>query len=380
MWDPCNLEVLPVARGVLIEGGVKSLVRSLVLAGALLGTVGGGLAAAAPADDRAVEVGLKDIERQRLDGERADLDRRFHAALAEVDALKKQRSSWANDRKLDAKQRQAQELGKALGAKTAALAAVDRTLVDRRRALVTAINAELAAGVTDATRRAKLERQRAEAQRRLPETTRKLKVPDDRIDPLDDPEDLDDKAKRLVAGEKSLQAEIARMDRRARALTQVAVLEKSRQRASEDLFQDAQKGRRTAYASGGSTGTGAPGGRGTLGDAEADNGGGGGAAAPPPGAGAPGDGFGGLDPSPPASPTVTGADDSAGGTDPAVAYADVVDAGTIEALRQAERSTDPAVKAKAAERAKRDLEQKLTKLRARRLEMERRARTLRSED
>ena len=369
-----------MACGVLIGRGVKSLVRSLVLAAALLGLAGGGLAAAAPADDRATELGLKDGERQRIDGERAALDKKFHAALAEVDALKRRRSSWDNDRKLDGKQREAQALGKALAGKVAQLAALDRTLIERRRALVGAINAELAAGVTDPVRRGKLERQRTAAQRGLPETTRKLKVPDDRIDPLDDPEDLDDKAKRLAAGEASLLAEIRRMDHRAHVLNQVAVLEKSRQRAGEDLFQDSQKGRRTAYAAGGSTKTGTGGDRGAVGDQEA--GGGGGAAAPPPGgagAPAPGEGFGSDSPDP-ASPTVAGAEDSSGGADPSVAYADVVDAGTIEALRLAERSTDPAVKAKAAERAKRDLEQRLAKLRARRLEMERRARTLRSED
>ena len=359
---------------------MKSLSRALVLAATVLvtaataATAGGGTAWAAPADDRATEVAVKDLERARLDRERADLDKRFHAALAEVDVLKRRRSSWANDRKLEAKQREAQELAKALGAKQGVLATVDRTLVDRRRALVSAIDLELGVASLDAGRRGKLEKQRADAQRRLPGTVRKLKVPDDRIDPLDDPEDLDDKARRLAAGETSLLAEIKRMDRRVRLLTEVAMLEKSRQRAGDDLFQDAQKGRRTGYSTPGTAGS-----RATA-DGENDTGG---AVAPPLG-GAPGagpgagsfDGAGNPEPS-----GVTGeVDDTASGANPVVAYADVVDAGTLEALRLAERSTDPAVKAKAAERARRDLEVKLTKLRARRLEMERRARSLRSED
>ncbi len=72
-----------------------------------------------------------------------------------------------------------------------------------------------------------------------------------------------------------------------------------------------------------------------------------------------------------------GADEAT--SDPTVVLADVVDSDTLNALRRAESSGDPLIKAKAAERAHKQVRAQLERLRRRRLIIERRAKRLRKE-
>jgi hypothetical protein len=60
-----------------------------------------------------------------------------------------------------------------------------------------------------------------------------------------------------------------------------------------------------------------------------------------------------------------------------IVYADVVDPGTLAELQRAERSGDPESKARAAARARADLKARADRLRAKRLQMEQRAKQLR---
>ena len=78
-------------------------------------------------------------------------------------------------------------------------------------------------------------------------------------------------------------------------------------------------------------------------------------------------------------PPTTGPAESELGEDASAVYADVVDPGTLVELQRAERSGDPENKAKAAERALRDVRTRADRLRAKRLEMEKRARQLREQ-
>jgi hypothetical protein len=63
--------------------------------------------------------------------------------------------------------------------------------------------------------------------------------------------------------------------------------------------------------------------------------------------------------------------------DPTVVLADVVGSTTLAELQRAEVSGDPEARARAAERAQKDLAARLARVHERRLEMERRARELR---
>ena len=58
--------------------------------------------------------------------------------------------------------------------------------------------------------------------------------------------------------------------------------------------------------------------------------------------------------------------------------ADVVDTSTLDALRAADRSSNPAIKARAAERASAQVRARLERLRAQRARVQERARELRA--
>lgn len=335
---------------------------------------------------QATEAGEVDARRQaiqRLEGERAqaetqrrELEQKWRGQLLEVEEVARQRSSWNRDQKLKQKKTEAAKLATALEDRGRALRALDGRLAAQRRALLVAIDQELKSD-PDERRRSWLESTRSALRANLGQ--RRLHVPrvEEEIDPLDDPEDLDEKARILGENETQLLAEEQRLSRRAKHFRRLAKLEKARTRAEEDPFGDdgprRQSKGRTAAA-------GDPGTRNTTVDSEA----GGRHAdeqAPPEGASftddadpTPATPLGAFDGSQPKTPVVSEPEPNG---DPSFIYADVVEPETIDALKRAERSGSPDERAKASERAAQDVRAQVERLRRKRLEMERRSRELR---
>ena len=298
-------------------------------------------------------------ERDKARANKAALARQYQTQLAEIDKLKKQRRSWRRDRLIRDRMGSSHATAEKLAAWDRALRQREEKVRSARRAVVAAIDRELAAN-PDATRRASLARWRADARRGLRRNARKIVLPDDRIDPLADPEELDYQAELLRQSEAQLARELAKLDAQAQRYSRMASLQKTRRRAVELGRFDDDRPRRSA---------GAPtGGRESTPDA-AD-----GAADPSP---AP------LPNAPPGETPPTNddglTDGGIGSDDPMfdVVLADVVDASTVDALRAAGHSSNPAVKAKAAERAHEQVKQRLERLRKQRKAMQKRAGSLR---
>ncbi|MBI4508796.1 MAG: hypothetical protein HY698_04115 [Deltaproteobacteria bacterium] len=314
------------------------------VAASLLGS--SGFASAGQVEDRMAALRTIQGQAALLSAERRGLERKHQALTAEIARLKGQRASWNRDRKLEEQLRESQELAALLESRQREQAALDERVLVERQGLVASIDEELAGLPGDASaRRAKLVLLRAWAAAEVDARTRKIRLPDDRIDPLDDPEDLDLKASMLAESEALLREEESRMERRALHFRQVTRLEKSRRRADElDLFYDEQPRRKSLQGSRGATPDekGAPKISATSDERTKDT--------------------------PPSDLAV----------DLSVVYADILDTSTLEALRRADRSGDSESRAKAAEDAKSDLRARADKLRRKRLEMEQRAKALRA--
>ncbi len=344
--------------------GLRAAAIAAVLAlGALLAL--GGPARAAEADDQLALLARLGRQRIQLEKEREAAAARYQARTAEIAQLKAQPSSWSRDRKLQKLLAESRDMANALDRKDAELRGVAERVAATRASAVAAIDRELAAAPgPDAARRATLTGRRAELAASSTANARRIKVADETIDPLDDPEDLEEKADALRRSESQLREEIQRLGRRAVYYRHQVKLAEARKRTDEsEVFVAA--GPRTAR---GRTPSGAPASPGSADDES-----------PPPFTGEPnfeGDGVT-VGPStggtrvPPATADLT--------VDPSVVLVEVVEKATLEELRKAERSGDAAARARAAERARIEVEQRAERLRLRRLEMERRARELRAE-
>jgi len=312
-----------------------------------LGVLGGTAWADAKATDAALaKVRTSEKERGKLVSTKATLAKQYDGELAEVDKIKKQKQSWRRDRKLRDKLASSLETANKLASTSAAITKLDVTLKKQRKALIVAIDAELAD--EPAAKRAKsLRATRDEIAPKIEQKkAKKIVLPDDEIDPLADPEDLEAQAKALRASESELEREIASLEKTATRFRKQAELRKQHERADELASRDDSNPRRTA-GSGGRNG----------GDDAA------------------------LEPA-----AEDGADELGGGASPpdafsdsAVVLSDVVDGDTVDALRKAERSSDPETKAAAAERARKAVAARLKKIEKRRKEIEQRARELRDE-
>lgn len=347
-----------MARAVLFPTLAVRLSVAILAAALALGV----MRPAAFADVRVAQVDLTSVtdtalakvrtsEKKRVElvKAKAALDGQYQRELAEVDKLKKQRASWRRDRQLRDKLASSLVTANKLVDATRAITKLDGVLKKQRKSLVKAIDAELAAGAS--SKRAKaLRTARADAASRVGgKKAKKIVLPDDEIDPLADPEDLEAQAKALRASEAELTKQVASLDQQAKRFRKQAELRKQHERADELASRDDGQPRRTSGTNGGRTDE-------ALGaddDAEgAPTSGGTDAETPDPGA------FEG---------------------DPAVVLSDVVDGDTVDALRKAERSSDPETKADAAERARKAVAARLAKLEKRRKEIEARARALRDE-
>jgi hypothetical protein len=184
---------------------------------------------------------------------------------------------------------------------------------------------------------------------------RKIVIPDDELDELADPEELEEQAVLLARAEKQLVREHELLARSEKRFVKIAKLREQRQRASElEEFDHGDDVRRNTARVGDPSKQ-----RGDDGNASSENDSAGGAEAP-------------------SEPSGPGNDDGPNLAESSVVLADVVDAFTIDALRRAERSTSARTKAQAARRAREQVEVRLEKLRALRKKIQQRARRLRN--
>lgn len=311
-----------------------------------------------PADAVVSKIAAGERARARMRVKMRNLGRVYDSQLKQVDRLKKRRSSWRRDNLIRNQLRKAQQTARQLRIASKWMRAMRKRLRGERRSLIITINRELRVGVSKA-RRSKLLEWRAAARRALKRKSRKIVLPNSKIDPLADPEDLESQARRIQQAEKRLAAEIAKLAKRAKRYDRMVKLRKKRRRAANLGRMDDNRPRRTT-GRGGSAGRGGGAGEVTglsSNDSDPTSGGG----APP----SPGDADAGF---------IDMGDDG----DPAVVLADVVDSGTLNALRRAESSNNPAAKAKAAERARKQVKARLDALRKRRQAIQKRAKRLRS--
>lgn len=327
------------------------------------------------ATDRAAErVAATRRARQQAGAEQAKLARQYEAQLDEIDRLKRQRASWRRDRLIRARMSESHATAQALEELAERIRRLDALLRSRERALVEAIAREYQAGPAP-LRRAQLDRWQQSARRHLRGTSKKIVLPDDQLDPLADPEELEYQAALIRESEEELIAELTRLARQTDHYQHMADLRRTRSRASElGAFGDDRPRRSAGHAN-----TSAPavpsdsddrGGDGTNEDPA------GGGSAPPP-----------APPEDQAPPSDLPDESDGPGIPPTgepesqimfdIILADVVDAPTLEALRTAERSSDPALKAQATKRAHAQVRARLERLRKQRQLIQKRARELR---
>ncbi|HEY4057737.1 MAG TPA: hypothetical protein VGM39_14080 [Kofleriaceae bacterium] len=286
---------------------------------------------------------------------RNTLAKQYEDQLKAVDRLKQQRASWRRDRELKEALATAQATATKLGSAATELGTTTAHLAVAKRALLDAIDRELAANPAPA-RAAELARQKAQlspapAKRNLT----KIVIPDLEIDPLADPEELDAQAAELARAEKELASQQAGFDQQAKELDDIAKLRKQHDRAGVLAQRDDDQPQRTAREpSVGRQTADSP--------ANIDSGG----ASPPEGDHA--GGIGGSE----------GGAQIPSFSDASVVLSNVVDATTIDTLSKAAHSNDPAVRAQAAKRARDAVQLRLEQLRKKRLEIEAAARQRRA--
>ena len=298
-----------------------------------------------PVDRAAAAVTKAEAARAQVVADRAKLQRRYEAELAEIDKLKRQKASWRRDRALRGKLASSLETARTLTALSDKLRRADADVVRARAAAVVVVDQALVTARGPA--RAALERKRR-AWAPPPPPPKKIIIPDEGLDLLADPEELEQRAGELRDVEAELLREVARLEQQATRYDRMAALRRQHERAAELAVRDESDPRRI--------GTTARGGAFEAVTA-AD-----GAGAPPSE-----DDGGGL------------SDPSTDSRDFATALSDVVDPSTVDALRRAERSTDPSARAAVARRARDAVNQRLATMRKKRAAIESRARELRAQ-
>lgn len=374
--DTADNNYLDVAQGVLPP---RPVLRSFWLTCALAMAVPAvGWAQSAPTPAKAA-VSPAAVDKARaaittaertvatLTTQRGQLTARYQQQLAAIDRLKKQKASWRRDRELNTAQADANDTAKRLTALDASLHKAQATLLVARANAVRAIDAELAAGTTGA-RRQQLASLRARLAPPLP-APKKIVIPDAEIDPLADPQELEQQAAALAAVEKQLEAQRKGLDAQHKDLVLVAELRGAHERAGElatrDDDQPQRGGSRTSTGRGGADEATAP----SAGNDSAGGAGGGagqGGGTTGTGTETTGGSFGGD--------KLTG---STFETNAAVALGEVIDRTTIDGLVRASRSGDPKQRAEAAKQARDAVGKRLEQLRKKRAMIEQRAKQLR---
>jgi hypothetical protein len=277
--------------------------------------------------------------------QRNTLAQRYEDELRVNADLKNQRPSWRRDRELRDALSEANETAKKLAAVTSDLAKAQTNLANARRALVTAIDTELA-GNPPAARRAQLDRARAQVLPQAHRAAHRIVLPDMQVDPLADPEELDQQAAAFRESEAELQKQIGGLEAQGKELDRVAMLRKQHDRSNDMNSREDNNPHRNAPSSTG---------RGTGGAFDSTP------TAPSPETGG-GAGHDGGNP-PPASISSFEADAT-------IVLADVVDTSTLDGLNRAQRTGDPAQRAVAARKTRDAVAAKLDQLRAKRKQIE----------
>lgn len=288
----------------------------------------------------------------QLTASRMRIARKYQDQLAAVDQLKKEKASWRRDRELRADLADSNDTATQLAALNQQLQVATDALVKARRALVAAIDRELAAGPVPAPRAGQLAQLRAQETAKLGAAPKKIVLPDAEVDPDADPEELDQQAEVIADTEKQLANQVAGLDAQAAELAHVADLRKHNERAKDLMLAEDDQPHRNAQPS---TGRGV-----------AD-----GLQSPAPGTGGGDSGGGGG----------TGTFGATGGTafetEATFVLGEVIDRSTIEGLTRAQRSGDPAKRAEAARQARDAVAARLEQLHKKRVQIEQRAKQLR---
>jgi hypothetical protein len=340
---------LGVARGVLRPVAVSRWFLALVLS--VASATGSAMAQSAPVTAKAqADASVLEQKATQLGTQRGALAKTYAEQLEAIDRLKKQRASWRRDRELRESLAAANDTATKLGAATNELAKANTALAASRRTLIAAIDAELATKPA-APRAGELARLKGQlspqvADRKL----HRIVLPDLEVDPLADPEELEQQAAALRDSEAELSRQVVGLEKQATELDEVAKLRKAHDRASDLAKRDDDQPQRTAQ-SGGS--------RGGLSDDQSP--------APEVVGGAGGGGGGGSD-----KGTSTGGPSGLTGfeSDASVVLSGVVDSATIDSLTRAQRSGDPAQRAAAAKKTRDAVAGRLEQLRKKRAEIE----------
>ena len=303
-----------------------------------------GHATQATAVTNQAETAANTAERQvaQLTSRRAALKQRYEDEVADIDRLKKQRASWRRDRDLRENLSTSLETSKQLDNATREVELAQRDLIAARRAYLGAIDAELRAGVAP-QRQQRLERARGVLTNQLKDAPHRILIPDLRIDPLADPEELLQHATELRASEDELRHQVDELAAQAIDLERIAQLRKQHERAGDLVNRyDDQPHRNTTRSESNTEGT----------------------------------GVGGV--SDPSSLPITSPVSGPSSFESYVptVLADVIDASTINNFTAAQLSGDPAQRALAARKAHDAVAVRLEQVRRKRLEIEARAKRL----
>jgi hypothetical protein len=317
---------------------------SLLCVGALSGRPAAAGQSQPTATTQIAEATAAAAERQvsQLTSQRSLLAKRYQDELDAIDRLKKQRASWRRDRDLRDSLSSSLETANQLTTTTRELEKAQMSLTAARRAYAGAIESELA-GNPATPRRAALERAKRVLGPQLNDAPRRIVLPDLDIDPLADPEELDQRVAELRASEDELARQASGLDAQAKELEHLAQLRKQHDRAGDLLARDDDQPHRNPAR--------------RAGDSTADD---------PTGWDAT------------RLPTAGPGSSLSLESYVPVVLADVIDASTINMFAAAERSGDPAQRAEAARKAHDAVARRVDQLRKKRIEIEARARLLRA--
>jgi hypothetical protein len=324
----------------------------------------GSVASAQPSQSVAVtdsaEASAKAAERRvsQLASQRSELARRYQDELDAIDRLKTQRASWRRDRELRDSLSSSLETANQLSAVSRELDRARQNLIGARRAYLSAIDGELRSGAAPPRRFALIRAKRtlapgqpgASARFGQPGPTgqsgprdapHRIVVPDFEVDPLADPEELDQRAAELRATEEELNRQIEALTAQAAELDRLALLRKQHDRAGDLFNRDDDEPHRNTVPKDDGAGPSGPGGS-----------------------------WGHTPSSGPSGP-------SSFENYVPIVLADVIDASTLSTFAAAERSGDPARRAEAARKAHDAVAKRIEQVRKKRTEIEARAKQLR---
>ena len=306
------------------------------------------LAAATRRAQEAVAAGQRSIG-QRV-AHRDMLHQRLDEQLVAIDRLKRGPRGWRTKAQLEERLSEANETQKQLEAADAQLDGANRQLAAARVGLAAAIDAELRAGVAGPRERA-LRVMRAELTPQR--AARRIVLPDTKIDPRLDPEELDEQVAAIRQVEGELERQIKGLEAQAGELQRVHDLRQQHARTLELDRRDDSSSRRAAQTS--TTGRG-------TGDALAPQG----TSSSPSGP---------SGPSGPSSPTVPTSSPESGGSgafesDAHIVLPEVVDPSVLDGIRAAQTSGDRAQRAVAVRKARDAVTRRLEELRAKRVQIQ----------